>query len=41
MLLAVHGPPEPGLEVGYGLEPILPDGLSGSILRQMRPGRYA
>lgn len=25
------------LEVGYGLEPILPDGLSGSILRQMRP----
>ena len=25
------------LEVGYGLEPILPDGLSGSILREMRP----
>jgi len=25
------------LEVGYGLEPILPDGLDGSILRQMRP----
>ena len=25
------------LEVGYGLEPILPDGLSGGILRQMRP----
>jgi uncharacterized protein len=25
------------LEVGYGLEPILPDGFSGSILRQMRP----
>ncbi len=25
------------LEVGYGLEPVLPDGLSGSILRQMRP----
>lgn len=25
------------LEIGYGLEPILPDGLDGSILRQMRP----
>src|SRR5580700_5782374 len=25
------------LEVGYGLEPILPDGLSGDILREMRP----
>jgi uncharacterized protein len=25
------------LEVGYGLEPILPDGLNGSILREMRP----
>src|SRR5581483_8816019 len=25
------------LEVGYGLEPILPDGMDGSILRQMRP----
>lgn len=25
------------LEVGYGLEPVLPDGLSGSILREMRP----
>jgi uncharacterized protein len=25
------------LEVGYGLEPILPDGFSGSILREMRP----
>jgi len=25
------------LEVGYGLEPILPDGLDGSMLRQMRP----
>jgi uncharacterized protein len=23
--------------VGYGLEPILPDGLSGDILREMRP----
>jgi uncharacterized protein len=25
------------LEVGYGLEPILPDGASGDVLRQMRP----
>src|SRR5690349_6185051 len=25
------------LEVGYGLEPILPDGFDGSILRDMRP----
>src|SRR6266481_5950189 len=32
------------LEVGYGLEPILPDGFAGSVLRNMRPllrdGRY-
>ncbi|MBL8221746.1 MAG: TPM domain-containing protein [Bryobacterales bacterium] len=25
------------LEVGYGLEPILPDGYSGTLLRQLRP----
>ncbi|MBK5293106.1 MAG: TPM domain-containing protein [Acidobacteriia bacterium] len=25
------------LEVGYGLEPIFPDGFSGSLLRAMRP----
>lgn len=25
------------LEIGYGLEPILPDGLDGSVLREMRP----
>jgi uncharacterized protein len=25
------------LEVGYGLEPILPDGYAGGLLRQMRP----
>ncbi len=25
------------LEVGYGLEPVLPDGTAGSILRGMRP----
>ncbi len=36
MLLAV-GDRRDRIEVGYGLEPILPDGLSGSILRQMRP----
>ncbi len=32
------------LEVGYGLEAILPDGYAGSVLREMRPalreGRY-
>ena len=25
------------LEVGYGLEPVIPDGLAGSMLREMRP----
>lgn len=25
------------MEVGYGLEPLIPDGLAGSILRSMRP----
>jgi uncharacterized protein len=25
------------LEVGYGLEPIVPDGFAGSVLREMRP----
>lgn len=29
------------LEVGYGLEPILPDGSAGSILREMRPALRA
>ncbi len=33
------------LEVGYGLEPVIPDGAAGSILREMRPalrqGNYA
>ncbi|HXA51992.1 MAG TPA: TPM domain-containing protein, partial [Candidatus Acidoferrum sp.] len=33
------------LEVGYGLEPTLPDGFAGSVLRAMRPalraGKYA
>ena|SRR5579872_3978880 len=36
MLLAVRDR-RSRLEVGYGLEPILPDGLDGSILREMRP----
>jgi uncharacterized protein len=29
------------LEVGYGLEPILPDGAAGSLLREMRPALRA
>ena len=32
------------LEVGYGLEPVMPDGFAGSVLREMRPalreGKY-
>ena len=36
MLLAV-GDRRSRLEVGYGLEPILPDGLVGSTLREMAP----
>jgi uncharacterized protein len=36
MLLAI-GDRRSRLEVGYGLEPILPDGLAGSVLREMRP----
>ncbi len=36
MLLAV-GDRRSRLEVGYGLEPIIPDGLAGSVLREMRP----
>ncbi len=35
MLLSI-GDRRSRLEVGYGLEPILPDGLAGSILREMR-----
>jgi uncharacterized protein len=26
------------LEVGYGLEPVIPDGFAGDVLRAMRPG---
>ena len=37
MLLLAINDRRDRLEVGYGLEPILPDGLDGSILREMRP----
>jgi uncharacterized protein len=37
MLLLVVGDRRSRLEVGFGLEPILPDGFDGSILREMRP----
>jgi uncharacterized protein len=37
MLLLAIGDRRSRLEVGYGLEPILPDGLAGDILREMRP----
>ena len=37
MLLLSVGDRRSRTEVGYGLEPILPDGLAGSILREMRP----
>jgi uncharacterized protein len=37
MLLLSIGDHRSRLEAGYGLEPILPDGLSGDILREMRP----
>ncbi|MBV6430562.1 MAG: hypothetical protein IANPNBLG_00676 [Bryobacteraceae bacterium] len=36
LLLAVHDR-RMRLEVGYGLEPILPDGLAGELLDNMRP----
>jgi len=37
LLLLVTQERRSRLEVGYGLEPILPDGFSGSLLREMRP----
>src|ERR1039457_3150640 len=37
LLLLVINDRRNRLEVGYGLEPILPDGLDGDILRDMRP----
>lgn len=37
LLLLVTQDRRSRLEVGYGLEPIIPDGFAGSILREMRP----
>lgn len=37
LLLLVTGERRSRLEVGYGLEPIIPDGFDGSVLREMRP----
>ncbi len=37
MLLLVTGDRRSRLEVGYGLEPLIPDGFAGSVLREMRP----
>jgi len=37
MLLLAIGDRRSRLEVGYGLEPILPDGFDGRMLRSMRP----
>jgi uncharacterized protein len=45
MLLLSVGDHRDRIEVGYGLEPMLPDGFDGSILRSIRPllqrGAYA
>ena len=45
LLLLVIADRRSRLEVGYGLEPIVPDGFAGSVLREMRPAlrqqRYA
>lgn len=37
LLLLIVGDKRSRLEVGYGLEPILPDGSAGAVLREMRP----
>lgn len=37
LFLLVTGDRKSRLEVGYGLEPVIPDGYAGSLLRQMRP----
>jgi uncharacterized protein len=41
MLLLVVADHRSRLEVGYGLEPLIPDGFAGSVLRQMRPALRA
>jgi uncharacterized protein len=41
MLLLVTGERRSRLEVGYGLEPYIPDGFAGSVLREMRPALRA
>ena len=41
LLLLVVGDRRSRLEVGYGLEPIMPDGFAGGLLRQMRPALAA
>jgi uncharacterized protein len=38
LLLLVTGDRRMRMEVGYGLEPIIPDGFAGSVLRSMRSG---
>ncbi len=37
LLVLAIGERRSRLEVGYGLEPIIPDGYAGSVLREMRP----
>src|SRR5947209_11573169 len=37
LLLLAVGEHKTRLEVGYGLEPLIPDGFAGSVLREMRP----
>ncbi len=37
LLLLAIGDRQSRLEVGYGLEPYIPDGYAGSLLREMRP----
>jgi len=37
LLLLAIGDRRNRIEVGYGLEPVLPDGFVGSVLREMRP----
>src|SRR5581483_5413134 len=37
LLLLVTGDRRSRMEVGYGLEPYIPDGFAGSVLREMRP----